>query len=88
MLRTSPHGARSQTPELGWLRPALLAEPHVMDRVQRHAREQKEEFVPLVQILDVLVPQMVDQLVDVLKIIDISLPVFAEQEIEVPKINL
>ena len=41
--------------------------------------------MPVVPLLDVPVPQMVDQLVDVLKFFDKS---FAEQVVEVPKIPL
>ena len=41
-------------------------------------------FAPMVQILDVPVPQMVDQLVDVLKLFDNSVP---EHVIDVPKVS-
>ena len=37
----------------GGLRPALLAEPHVVDRVQRHILEQAVVAAPGLQILDV-----------------------------------
>ena len=46
--------------------------------------EQLADFAPIVQILDALVPQMVDQLVDVLRLSD---TVFPEQVIDVPKIS-
>ena len=46
--------------------------------------EQLADFAPVVQILDVPVPQTVDQLVEVLKIVDYAGP---EQVIEVPKIS-
>ena len=46
--------------------------------------EQLADLAPMVQILDVPVPQMVDQLVDVLKLFDNSVP---EQVIDVPKIS-
>ena len=66
------------------MRPAPLWEPRPQERVQRHIAEQIiETFVP-VPIIDVSVPQSVDQPVDVLKIIDISSPV--EQVIDVPTI--
>ena len=95
MLSTSPHGARRLTPELRvGLRPALLAEPHVVGRVLRHGGEPIEEHVPLVQILDALVPQMEDQVADNLNLEDdvldvarlMDLPI-SEQVIEVPKIS-
>ena len=67
------------------LRPTCLVEPRgPQERVQRHTMEQFGELAPLVQILDVPVPQMVDKLEDVLKIVDLSVPV---QEIQVPKIS-
>ena len=53
------------------------------ERVQRRSVAQIEVTVPSVPILDVPVPQMVDQLVVVLQV---SMPV--EQGIEVPKITL
>ena len=49
-------------------------------QVQRHTVEQLADFAPMVQILDVPEPQVVDQLVAVIKL---SVP---EQKIEVPKI--
>ena len=56
--------------------------------VQRHAVEQFADFAPIdvspfVQVLDVPVPQMVDQLVDVFKLLDTAIP---EHVIAVPKI--
>ena len=51
--------------------------------MQRHTVEQLADFAPTVQILDVPVPQMVDQLVDVLKLLDTAIPVHV---IAVPKI--
>ena len=47
--------------------------------------EQMADVAPMVQILDALVPQMVEHVVDVLKIFDRGL---AEQVIEVPKVTL
>ena len=49
--------------------------------------EQLADVVPMVQILDTPVPQMVEQLPDVLRFFDTLLPV-PEQVIEVPKILL
>ena len=71
----------------GEMRPAPLWVPWPQERVQRHTAEQMiESFVPVpILDLDVLVPQMVEQLVGVLKVFDQSLP---EQVIEVPKITL
>ena len=66
-------------------RPTGLVEPQgPQARVQRHAVEQLADLAPMVQILDVPVPQMVDQLVDVLKLFDNSV---SEQVIDVPKIS-
>ena len=56
------------------------------ERVQRRSVAQIEVTVPSVPILDVPVPQMVDQLVVVLQGLDMSTPV--EQVIEVSKITL
>ena len=47
--------------------------------------EQTVDIVPVVQLLHVPVPQMVDSVVEVLKILDKSVP-DVEQVIEVPKI--
>ena len=52
-------------------------------KVQQRTVEQLADVVPMVQILDILVPQMVDQLVGVLARFDFPVP---EQVIEVPKI--
>ena len=49
------------------------------------AAVQLVDFAPMIQILDALVPQMVDQLVDVLGLLDAAIP---EQVIAVPKISL
>ena len=66
------------------MRPASLAEPQgAQERVQRRTMEHVVDFVPVVPLLDALVPQMVDKLEDVLKIVDLFVPA----EIEVPKIS-
>ena len=49
--------------------------------------EQLADVVPMVQILDIPVPQMVEQLADIMRFFDTLLPV-PEQVIEVPKILL
>ena len=49
--------------------------------------EQLADVVPTVQILDIPVPQMVEQLPDVLRFFD-TLLLVPEQVIEVPKILL
>ena len=68
------------------MRPAPLWEPRRQERVQRHAEQMIESFVPVpILDLDAPVPQIVEQLVGVLKVFDQSLP---EQVIEVPKITL
>ena len=66
-------------------RPTGLVEPRgPQERIQQHTAEQLADLAPMVQILDVPMPQMVDQLVDVLKLFDNSVP---EQVIAVPKIS-
>ena len=70
--------------EPGGRRPPCLGEPpRSQERVQRYTVAQLADVAPMVQILDVPVPLMVDQLVDVFKHIDISVP---EEVIEVHKI--
>ena len=54
------------------------------ERVQRRTMEQIVDCVPVVPLLDVPVPQMVDQLVEVLRPVDTMVP---EQVIDVPKIT-
>ena len=72
--------------EPGGLRPTGLVEPPgPQERVQLRTVEQMAEVVPMVQILNAPVPQMVEHVVDVLKIFDRGL---AEQVIEVPKVTL
>ena len=56
-------------------------------RIQQRTMEQLADVVPMVQILDFPVPQMVEQLPDVMRFFDFLLPV-PEQVIEVPKILL
>ena len=53
----------------------------------RHTVEQLADFAPMEQILDDLVPLMVEHLVDVLRFFDALVP-FAKQVIDVPKIIL
>ena len=65
-------------------RPAPLVEVRPQERVQRHTVEQRIEHTPYVQILDALVPQMVEQLVDFFKDLDVEVPA---QVIEVPQIS-
>ena len=65
--------------------PARLAEPQEpQERVQLRTVEHIADVVPMVQILDIPVPQMVDQLVEVCRHLDFHIP---EQVIEVPKIS-
>ena len=68
--------------EPGGRRPTGLVEPR---GPQERVMEQFGELAPMVQILDALVPQMVDQLEEVFKPFDIEVP---EQVIEVPRIIL
>ena len=66
-------------------RPPCLGEPRgPKARVQKHIMEQLADVVPMVQILDFPVPQMVEQLVDVFRFFD-TLCLVPEQVIEVPK---
>ena len=69
-------------------RPPCLGEPRgPQARIQQRTMEQLADVVPMVQILDIPVPQMVEQLPDVLRFFATLLPV-PEQVIEVPKIVL
>ena len=73
-------------PELGGSRPDridTLSGPQ--ERDLRRTVQQIVDAVPLVPLLDDLVPQTVEQLVDVLRFFDTLCPV-SEQVIEVPKI--
>ena len=66
----------------------VLGEPRgPQARIRQRTMEQLADVVPMVQILDTLVPQMVEQLPDVLRFLATLLPV-PEQVIEVPKIVL
>ena len=64
-------------------RPAPLLEVRPQERVQQRTMEQIVDPVPVVPMLHVFVPQMVEQLVDILAPLDFRI---AEQVIEVPKI--
>ena len=82
-------GLRAQkTASSGGRRAGVLKEPappNVEDRIERHIVEQTVVSAPGLQILDVPVPQMVEQLLDVFRRLDIEVP---EQVIEVPKVSL
>ena len=70
--------------EPGGGRPAPLSEiAGWQGKVERHVVEHLAEFAPLVQILDLPVPQMVDNVLDALRIPERQMAV---QVIEVPKI--
>ena len=84
-----PHEAlRGQTPASSvGRRPGVFEEPVppvVVDRVQRHFMEDLGTVCPFVQILDLPVPQMVDNVLDALRRLDLPI---AEQVIDVPKIS-
>ena len=64
-------------------RPAPLLEVLPQEWVQRRTVEQIVDPVPVVPMLHVFVPQMVEQLVDILALLDFRI---AEQVIDVPKI--
>ena len=67
-------------------RPPPLVDVMPSSRAHRHTMEDLGELAPSVQLLDLPVPQMVDQPVDILKIIAMLLPAVDEQVIDVPKI--
>ena len=69
-------------------RPPCLGEPRgPQDQDQLRTMEQLAAYAPMVQILDIPVPQLVDQLADVMRFFDMLLPV-PEQVFEVHKILL
>ena len=70
--------------ELGSTRPDRLCEVRPQDRVHRRAEEQIVDSTLIVQSLDVLEPQMENQLVEVCWQLGTHVP---EQAIEVPKIS-
>ena len=70
--------------ELGGTRPDRLYEVRPQDKVQRRTVEQIVDNTLIVPSLDVLVPQMENQLVEVCRQLDTHVP---EQAIEVPKIS-
>ena len=74
-------------------RPSPLYEVQPSEQAQRHAVDGLGEFAPMVQILDVPVPQMEDQFVDNLNLVDqmealrlLDRPI-AEQVIAVPTVS-
>ena len=82
------HGRVPVAPPSQGSRPPCLGEARgPQARIQQRTMEQLADVVPLVQILDPPVPQMVEQLPDVLRFLATLLPV-PEQVIEVPKIVL
>ena len=84
--RDVPHGRVPEAPPPQGSRPPCLGEPRgPQARIQQRRMEQLADVVPMVQILDTPVPQMVEQLPDVLRFFATLLPV-SEQVIEVPKI--
>ena len=64
-------------------RPTPLVEVRPQGRVQRHVVEDRGELAPLVQILDLPVPQLVDNVLDALRIPERQMAV---QVIEVPMV--
>ena len=73
-------------PPQGSGHPVLVSRGGPQARVQKHTIEQLADVVPMVQILDTPVPQMVEQLLEVFRLLDTQMPV--EQAIAVPKISL
>ena len=85
-VRVEPHGGVPEAllPQ-GGSRPPCLGVPwgpHV--GLERHFLEHMADICPFVQILDALVPQLVENVTDTLRILDLPI---AEQVIEVPKIS-
>ena len=67
---------RSVTPLTQGSRPPCLGEPHgPQERIQQQTMEQLADVVPMVQILYIPVPQMLEQLPDVLRFFASLLPV-------------
>ena len=64
------------------VRPGSIPDPRPQERVQRHIVKHIVDVLTYVQILDVLVPQMEEQLVDIFRLVDTQTPV--EQVIDVP----
>ena len=91
-VRGARHGHDPEQPppqlykeEPGGSPPPSLAEPRgPQERVQLRTVEHIADVVPMVQILDIPVPQMENQLVEVCRQLDILIP---EQAIEVTKIS-
>ena len=82
------HGHIPEAPLPQGSQPPCLGEPRgPQDQDQLRNMEQVAACAPMVQILEILVPQLVDQLADVMRFFDMLLPV-PEQVIEVPKILL
>ena len=82
------HGHVPEAPLPQGSRPSCLGEPRgPQDQDQLRTMEQAAAYAPMVQILDIPVPQLVDQLADVMRFFDTLQPV-PEQAIEVPKILL
>ena len=83
-----PGTARRLLRRGGRRRGGAAEDPRPQERVQRHTVEHIVDFVrfaPMVQIVDALVPQMVNQLQDITRFFD-TLLLLPEQVIEVPKI--
>ena len=82
------HGHVPEAPLPQGSRPPCLCEPRgPQDQDQLRTMEQAAAYAPMVQILDIPVPQLVDQLADVMRFFDKLQPV-PEQAIDVPKILL
>ena len=78
-------GAEVDVPVPVGVRSEVLTDPRPQERIQRRTVEHLAVLAPPVQILDVPVPQMVENVRDtLLRILDFPI---AEQVIEVPKIS-
>ena len=68
--RVALHGHVPEAPLPQGSRPPCLGEPGPQDQDQLRTMEQAAAYAPMVQILDIPVPQLVDQLADVMHFFD------------------
>ena len=87
-VRHVPHGRVPEAPPSQRSWPPCLGDLWwPQERIQHRTLKQLADVVPMVQVLDIPVPQLVDQLVDVLRFFA-TLLLVPEQAVEVPKILL
>ena len=81
---TRPRSGRLPLPKSG-APLGSVTDPRPQERVQRHIVAHLADLAPMVQIVDVPVPQKGNELADFLKLVDKQTPV--EQVVAVPKIS-